>query len=510
MSIRIASLCTPCNNRRFGLTLGIALVALACSDSEDSGPTQQTGGASGNAVGNSGGSSGSGGLSPTTGGMSAGGTPGIGGLPGSGGSGFGGHANIGGTGTGGTGTGGVGTGGLGTGGVGTGGLGTGGLGTGGTSTGGTSTGGVGTGGTSTGGVGTGGTGTGGTGTGGVGTGGGETGGGGNGGDGMGGVTGGGADNGGSSDGGNESGGASAGEGQGGGDAGAGTGGSGEDGRSAGCDTEPGIPSSQYNNGNPISITAAGMQRRYILSVPDNYDSSHAYKLVIAWHQLDGNDKQMYNDNYYGLKPLSDNGTIFVAPNGQKDGSPCSGTGSGDRGCGWPNSSGEDVALGDAVVEEIMQNFCVDTNRLFANGWSYGGSMSFANACNRPLSDSGYVRAIAVYAGAPMSGNCTPSHPVAYYGSHGTGDNVLCYDGGSSGCQVNINGGGVGMAESYANANGCTGWTTPERANNGHVCTDVTGCPDGYPVKFCSFTGGHTAYPDGGWQSQMVWEFFSQF
>ncbi len=509
MSIRIASLRTLCINQRFGLTLGFALTAFACSDGDDSGPNEQTAGTAGNAVGNLGGSSASGGLSPTSGGMSAGGTPGMGGLPGPGGTGAGGRPGTGGTGTGGIiGNGGLGTGGmlLPIGGTGTGGLGMGGLGMGGLGMGGLGMGGIGIGGEGP----SGGTTTGGTGTGGEGPSGGvQIGGAPEGGVGAGGSSGSGNESGGGS----ESGGSSAGEGQGGGDAGAGTGGSVEDGRSAGCDTEPGIPSDQYNNGQPISIEAAGMQRRYILSVPDNYDNSHAYKLVIAWHQLDGNDLQMYRDNYWGLKPLSDNSTIFVAPNGQKGGAPCSGMDpSRDDGCGWPNSNGEDLALGDAVVEEIKANFCVDTNRIFASGWSYGGSMSFANACDRPLSDSGYVRAIAVYAGQTMSGNCTPSKPVAYYGSHGTGDNVLCYDENSSstGCMVNINGGGVGMAQLYADANGCTGWSTPQKANNGHVCTDVTGCPDGYPVKFCSFTGGHTGYPDGGWQAPLVWEFFSQF
>ena len=110
-----------------------------------------------------------------------------------------------------------------------------------------------------------------------------------------------------------------------------TGGGGVAGKSAGCGKMPTIASNMYNNGKNIPITAASMQRRYILSVPTNYDNTKPYKLIIAWHQLDGNDNQMYRNQYYHLQPLSDNTTIFVAPNGQKGGAPCSGTGNGESG-----------------------------------------------------------------------------------------------------------------------------------------------------------------------------------
>ena len=94
------------------------------------------------------------------------------------------------------------------------------------------------------------------------------------------------------------------------------------GMSAGCGKAPTIASSMYNNGTTIPITAGGKQRRYILNVPTNYDNTHPYKLIIAYHQLNGNDKQMYANGYYHLLNLSGNSTIFVAPNGQNGSTPC--------------------------------------------------------------------------------------------------------------------------------------------------------------------------------------------
>ena len=281
------------------------------------------------------------------------------------------------------------------------------------------------------------------------------------------------------------------------------------GKSAGCGKAPTIASNQYNNGTSINITAAGMQRRYVLNVPTNYDNTHPYKLVVTLHARDGNDKQMFSWQYYGLLPESNNTAIFIAPNGQLNGAPCSGTSSsGESGCGWPNTSGQDMALVDAVVAQIEENFCVDTNRIYATGWSYGASMSYEVACERPLGGTGSatwgVRAIAIYSGAQMSGSCTPSKPVAYYASHGTHDSVLNYDSM-----------GLPLAQNFAKADGCT-WTTPTKVTSGaHVCTNMTGCTTGYPLEFCSFNGDHTPYPDNGqssgsWGPQEAWKFLNQF
>lgn len=284
----------------------------------------------------------------------------------------------------------------------------------------------------------------------------------------------------------------------------GTGGS-STGMSAGCGKMPGIPSNQYNNGKPIAITAGNMQRRYVLSVPTNYDNTHPYRLVVSFHQRDGNDIQNYNWKYYGLQPLSNNTTIFVAPNGQLNGSPCSGMADGEGSCGWPNPNNSDLALADAVVAQIEENFCVDTNRIFATGWSFGGAMSYQTACARPLGTAnGYIRGVAVYSGssAITAGPCPPTKAVAYYDSHGTNDNVLQYSG------------GISMTQNFAKANGCT-WATPAQASGSHVCTDISGCMADYPVRFCSFVGGHTPFPDtgqasGSWGPEEAWKFLSKF
>ena len=451
----------PRSDSRFLVWSAVLLLALAGCGSPDSGTSGQGGSGEGGNTGNggsgSGGTTGAGGSGPGVHGAGTGGNGtagnGTGGNEtGTGGTGPGGNTGSGGRSTGGAGGSTSGTGGGGgnaTGGTGTGMAGAGGRGTGGAAGGHAGTG-VGGSGTGTGGTGTGGTGTGGTGTGGTGAG------------------------------------------------GAGT-------MSSGCGKAPTIASSNYNNGHHIAITVGSMAREYILNVPTNYDNTHPYKFVIAYHELNGNDDEMYRNSYYHLLPLSNNSTIFVAPNGQQNNANCTQA----SGCGWPNPSDSDMKLADAVVAQIEQNFCVDTNKIFATGWSYGASMSEQTACERPLSGAtnGWgVRAIAVYSVAYLSNtdNCkaTSSKPVAYYASHGTNDTVLPYSG------------GVSIAQTWAAADGCTA-ATPTQATGNHVCTNYMGCSAGYPVEFCSFVGPHTPDPtdSGGgtsWEYQNVWTYFSQF
>jgi poly(3-hydroxybutyrate) depolymerase len=164
-----------------------------------------------------------------------------------------------------------------------------------------------------------------------------------------------------------------------------------------------------------------------------------------------------------------------------------------------------MELMDAVVKQVTDNFCIDMEHIYASGWSYGASMSYEVGCERPLGGtkaSWGVRAIAIYAVRQMSGSCKPSLPVGYYLSHGTNDSVLPYDT------------GVSNTQAYAKANGCT-WATPPKASGSHICTNLSGCKEGYPLEFCSFVGDHTAYPDSGspnnsWGPAEAWKFLSQF
>ncbi|MET9230185.1 cellulose binding domain-containing protein [Lentzea sp. NPDC003310] len=262
---------------------------------------------------------------------------------------------------------------------------------------------------------------------------------------------------------------------------------------AGCGKPPALSSGQH------TITSGGQSRSYILRLPPNYDSNRQYRLFVGFHwrggtagDVDSGGGDGYNWSYYGLRRLSDaanNGTIFVAPQG--------------NGNGWANPGGQDLRFVDDLVALLDSSLCVDTTQRFAGGFSYGGGMSYAVACARPT----VFRAVVVYAGAQLSGCDGGTQPIGYMGIHGVSDNVLGI------------GLGRGLRDTFVRNNGCTAQNPrePSAGSRTHIVTAYSGCRSGYPVVWAAFDGGHTPGPidSGGdgwrtWTSGEVWKFLTQF
>lgn len=262
---------------------------------------------------------------------------------------------------------------------------------------------------------------------------------------------------------------------------------------AGCGKAPALTSGTY------TIQSGGKSRSYILKVPDNYDRNRPYRLVFGFHWLGGTSTDVATGRtvdtgtwaYYGLQRLANNSTVFVAPQGLNN--------------GWANSGGEDVTLVDNVINQVEGALCVDTTRLFAVGFSYGGAMSYSLACSRAT----VFRAVAVQSGGQLSGCGGGTQPIAYLGVHGIRDSVLSISGGRT------------LRDRFVRNNGCTAQNPPEPAQGSrtHRITSYSGCSAGHPVAWAAFDEGHIAAPQDGaagdsgprtWVPAEVWKFFTQF
>jgi poly(3-hydroxybutyrate) depolymerase len=266
------------------------------------------------------------------------------------------------------------------------------------------------------------------------------------------------------------------------------------GMSAGCGKMPTLTSGMR------SIQSGGKNRTFILRIPENYDRSKPYRLIFGFHwrggtanDVDSGGTSGFTWSYYGLREQANNSTIFVAPQG--------------NGNGWANPNNEDLTFVDDMVKLIQGDLCVDTTRLFALGFSYGGGMSYAVACGRPT----VFRAVAVYSGSELSGCTGGTQPVAYMGLHGLRDPTL-----------NISFGRA-MRDKFVRNNGCTAQSPmePSQGSLTHTCTSYAGCSSGHPVRWCAFDSGHTPAPlegttegsgggDKTWTKGEVWKFFTQF
>lgn len=113
------------------------------------------------------------------------------------------------------------------------------------------------------------------------------------------------------------------------------------------------------------------------------------------------------------------------------------------------------------------------------------------------------KAIAVIAGAQLSGCAGGNTPVPYLGIHGAADNVLPIDSGRQ------------LRDKYIGLNGCQNKNAqePGPGASNHIRTDYS-CRAGYPVTWIAHGGGHVPDPkDGGqgqsWAPAEVWKFFTQ-
>lgn len=272
--------------------------------------------------------------------------------------------------------------------------------------------------------------------------------------------------------------------------------------SPGCGSEPTLitPGSTTT---PIHLTVNNRQRQFFVSLPDNYNSSHPYRLILTLHALGGTASQVVSGTggylpFYGLPPLvagegegdGDGGAIFVAPDGLNN--------------GWANQGGEDVAFLREAMAAVEADVCVDRDLRFSTGFSYGAAMSYSLACSLGRE----MRAVAALSGNDFISGCDGgSEPVAYYGQHGTRDSVLPVSGGRA------------MRDRFVRNNGCSTDGVVEReppqGSGERVKIVYEGCQEDKPVVWVLFDGDHTPTPvEAGagetWTPRETWEFFRQF
>jgi len=171
-----------------------------------------------------------------------------------------------------------------------------------------------------------------------------------------------------------------------------------------------------------SITHDGIQRDYILYIPELYDGSTAVPLVFNFHGYGSNAAQQM---FYGdFRDIADTeGFLLVHPEGT--------TFIGDQfwNVGFPGLSSniDDVGFTEALIDELATLYAIDLDRVYATGMSNGGFMSFLLACQ--LSEK--IAAVASVTGSVTQDtfdDCNAQHPIPVLQIHGTDDGVVLYNG----------------------------------------------------------------------------------
>ncbi len=266
------------------------------------------------------------------------------------------------------------------------------------------------------------------------------------------------------------------------------------------------------------VTSGGKTRAVIIDIPENYDATKPYRLVFSWRQMGGSDTgnatglhpagdgpnfDAKSYAYFGLRRESLNAnqpTIFVAP----DTDPVGGNWNWEK----------DSPYFDDLLKLVSENLCIDESRVFATGFSFGAMMSYALSVGRATK----LRAVVTM--APANYNFTqPTNnhvPLAYMSVTGMSDGTCPWGDDSRG--------GRACVVQHAKDNGCTlpsPIPTEAKGSRKYTCYDFEKCKEGYPVKVCTFDGGHTpssindgtSTGDDGLKAfvpPIAWKFMAQF
>lgn len=272
----------------------------------------------------------------------------------------------------------------------------------------------------------------------------------------------------------------------------------------------------------LTIMSGGKSREYIIDIPEDYDPTHPYRLIFSWHQAYGSDTGNANGlhpagdgpnfdaehyAYFGLRreaTAANESAIFVAPGGIGN---------------LPWDFTRDSVLFDDLLALVEANLCVDESRVFSTGFSFGAMMSYALSITRQTKLRAVVAMAAANYNLPGEPTDTNAAPIAYMGTTGMSDTTCPWVGNDSAKQ-----GGKYCVLTHAEDNGCTIPGSIQTAMVGskkYLCYDFEGCKEGYPVKVCTFDGGHTpsSVDDGtttgddglkAFIPPLAWKFIAQF
>jgi polyhydroxybutyrate depolymerase len=160
-----------------------------------------------------------------------------------------------------------------------------------------------------------------------------------------------------------------------------------------------------------TLLSGGVERQYILHVPPQYDGETAMPLVLLLHGFALTGRIMLD--YSELGAVADReGFIIASP-----------TALGDP-PRWnsrvlPDDPG-DLAFLTELIDTISSDLCVDTERVFATGYSNGGGMSMRLACDIPDK----VGAVGLIASVFI--DCTPGARLIAF--HGIQDELVPFEG----------------------------------------------------------------------------------
>jgi len=239
------------------------------------------------------------------------------------------------------------------------------------------------------------------------------------------------------------------------------------------------PSAGCGKANPPqgagALTIRGAQAQYVVTLPANYDPNTPVPLIFGFHGRGRTHVQFQTVDASNIQTELGSRAVMVYPKTQ-------------GGDGW-NFAAEvppSVEFFEALYPQTLNNYCIDTSRIFLVGHSSGAYFTEILACRF----GERFRGIGAVAGNLQEMNCSDARFAALL-VHGTMDSVVSFAG------------GMQARDYYEGRNGCDNSSVPGAVS---PCIQYQDCDAGLPVQWCqhtepTYTDANTGRPTNhGWPS----------
>ena len=245
----------------------------------------------------------------------------------------------------------------------------------------------------------------------------------------------------------------------------------------------------------ITVTEESVTYTVQVFVPSAYGSGLT-PAVINWHGLGSTGQQQaFLTDYENL--AESEGFVVVHPTGVSN--DVSGDARGWELAQFDTVGRDDVAMAEVLIDQLIDDFCVDPNRVYSTGMSNGGFFTSRLVCE--MADR--IAAAVSVGGISHYDECRPDRPVPFMAFHGTDDGVVPFAGGESSLaspesppalqaffdQV--------MPDEFAEFStdfGCATTPAVTEVTPEVIRYDYTGCDGDVPMTFIEIVGGGHTWP----------------
>ena len=263
----------------------------------------------------------------------------------------------------------------------------------------------------------------------------------------------------------------------------------------------------------------GLERTYLVHLPENNTNNEPLPLIIAMHGGVGNASNLQNQSQLSKKADKEN-FIVVYPEGVEGGILNIRTWNAGWCCGHASESNiDDVGFINALIDTLLNTHSIIENRIYATGMSNGGFMSYRLACE--LSDR--IAAIAPVAASMTFNNCTPNRSVPIISFHSYQDENVPYLGGQgSGLSNHHNSPQDSVLDVWKYLNNCIDENDTVVNNSEYTFIKRLNCECNAEIhQYLTQDGGHSwpggkstisgddvsSYIDA---NDLMWDFFKQY